>query len=532
MINFVTILFLDLNLEDYVFTTEGHLLPLSLGQMKWPLPSTAQSEDSNSTLANQSPNQRQIRRRKKGSYFSTSSPNSDFFCPSATSETENLLFSTSRQHLTADRRGYYKLIRKGVEDFASRPSSSLSSSSYHRQPSILSVPRLRAADFSATKPEHIELVKELGITVLVLKDGRVQLVHNSAAAHSLDDAEEGALFMQEMIALSKMQVSEEQRLRTVSFTLHNWKRSALSSRDAVNISLLGGPAQFGLDLATLEQPVLGALVQAEPNLDACALEEIANRADFAGKIVLAQRGGCMFIEKARNAQRLGALGIIIADNAEGSSSKTMPMFAMSGDGSTDVIIPAVFLYSVDAKILFSALEEAGGSLVVRLDALNEDNQDELVHGMSSGTSGASTDKDTLAQVLESGQQTSKKSKDSETSSSSSSSASQSLSFFDRLNSQVKFDLLSALNLRDLKEENMKLILGLLSKLALTKEKDKEERMEEDLDQEESALASLMRKVKASRRWMHSLHGARHCLNPLSSGDAFRTFLYEPFTVCV
>lgn len=417
------------------------------------------------------------------------------------SETENY-FSSSRQRLTADNKGVYKLIRKGVEDFASRPSSSSSSSSFyqHRQPSILSVPRLRAADFSATKPEHIELVKELGITVLVLKDGRVQLVHNSAAAHSLDDAEEGALFMQEMIALSKMQVGEEQRLRTVSFTLHNWKQSR------VNISLLGGPAQFGLDLATLEQPVSGDIVKAEPSLDACVLEEIANRADFAGKIVLAQRGGCMFIEKARNAQRLGAIAIIIADNAEGSSSKTMPMFAMSGDGSKDVIIPAVFLYSVDAKILFSALEEAGGSLVVRLDSLNEDNQDELVHGMSSGAGGASLtsiDKDTLAQILESGQQTSKNSKESEAFSSSS--APQSLSFFDRLNSKVKFDLLSAFNSKD-----------------LTKEKDKEDKSEEDLSQEESALTGLMRKVKASR----------HCLNPLSSGDAFRTFLYEPFTVCV
>ncbi|KAH9399553.1 ER degradation-enhancing alpha-mannosidase-like protein 3 [Tyrophagus putrescentiae] len=280
------------------------------------------------------------------------------------------------QHLM-DSSGYYKLIRKGVEDFASRPSStssttSSSSSSSHRlrHPSLLSVPRLRAADFSAAKPEHIELLKGLGISVLVLKDGRVQLVHNSAAAWSMDDAEEGALFMQEMIALSKMQVAEETRLRMVSFTLKSRAGSESDSgssssspppNNEVNISLLGGPAQFGLDLAALEQPVSGELVRAEPAIDACQLEEIGNRAEMAGRVVLAQRGGCMFIEKARNVQRLGALGIIIADNAEGSSSKTMPMFAMSGDGSTDVVIPAVFLYTADAKILFGALEESTAS---------------------------------------------------------------------------------------------------------------------------------------------------------------------------
>ena len=452
-----------------------------------------------------------------------------------------------------DSSGYYKLIRKGVEDFASRPSStssttSSSSSSSHRlrHPSLLSVPRLRAADFSAAKPEHIELLKGLGISVLVLKDGRVQLVHNSAAAWSMDDAEEGALFMQEMIALSKMQVAEETRLRMVSFTLKSRAGSESDSgssssspppNNEVNISLLGGPAQFGLDLAALEQPVSGELVRAEPAIDACHLEEIGNRAEMAGRVVLAQRGGCMFIEKARNVQRLGALGIIIADNAEGSSSKTMPMFAMSGDGSTDVVIPAVFLYTADAKILFGALEEStasGSPLVVKLEALNEDNQDEVMGHNGEQQQGSTVDRETMEQMF---REEEKKKENSEgTSSSSASSSSSSLSFFDRLNSQMKFDLLSALNLKDLKEENMKLIVGLLSKLALTKEqkKDQEQQGEEEAEDggEEASLASLLRRMKESRRWMHSLHTDHHCANPLGSTDAFLTFLYEPYTVCV
>ena len=53
----------------------------------------------------------------------------------------------------------------------------------------------------------------------------------------------------------------------------------------------------------------------------------------------------------------GAIGGIVIDNNPTSSSKTSPMFSMSGDGSNDVTIPVVFLFAKDAQQLIKAHEE-------------------------------------------------------------------------------------------------------------------------------------------------------------------------------
>lgn len=61
-------------------------------------------------------------------------------------------------------------------------------------------------------------------------------------AKSSDDAEEGLLFMQEMIELSKLQQEQpENPPRVVSFT--RWVDGHSSK-----IAIQAGPAQFGLDL--------------------------------------------------------------------------------------------------------------------------------------------------------------------------------------------------------------------------------------------------------------------------------------------
>lgn len=44
----------------------------------------------------------------------------------------------------------------------------------------------------------------------------------------------------------------------------------------------------------------------------------------------------------------------------GTSAKSSPMFAMSGDGTDDVNIPLVFLFSADAEVLLKALETNPG----------------------------------------------------------------------------------------------------------------------------------------------------------------------------
>lgn len=41
-------------------------------------------------------------------------------------------------------------------------------------------PPLRAQDFMANNPEHLELLRRMGVSLIHLKDGRVQLVQHAS----------------------------------------------------------------------------------------------------------------------------------------------------------------------------------------------------------------------------------------------------------------------------------------------------------------------------------------------------------------
>ncbi|CAF5193713.1 unnamed protein product, partial [Rotaria magnacalcarata] len=64
-------------------------------------------------------------------------------------------------------------------------------------------PRLIAMEFSPDNSQHLSEITKMGIQVQLLNDGQVQLVHISSSAESIDDAENGIVFMQEMIELMK-----------------------------------------------------------------------------------------------------------------------------------------------------------------------------------------------------------------------------------------------------------------------------------------------------------------------------------------
>lgn len=55
-------------------------------------------------------------------------------------------------------------------------------SSCFREPGVGRAP-LRAQDFMANNLEHLELLKRMGVTLIHLKDGRVQLVQHAAQVH-------------------------------------------------------------------------------------------------------------------------------------------------------------------------------------------------------------------------------------------------------------------------------------------------------------------------------------------------------------
>uniref|UniRef100_A0A671XAY2 alpha-1,2-Mannosidase n=1 Tax=Sparus aurata TaxID=8175 RepID=A0A671XAY2_SPAAU len=303
MFKYLFLLFADaddlpFDVEDYVFTTEAHLLPLSLSTAPH---SEEELDDSNF----------------------------DWTCPNT-----RLLFPDP-----AFPRNLREPIRSAVDKSCPRPAP-------YREPGM-GRPPLRAQDFMANNPEHLELLRRMGVSLIHLKDGRVQLVQHATQAVSAVAAEDGVRFMQEMMELSSQQQKEQLPPRAIQIVSHPFFG---------RVVLTAGPAQFGTDLSKSSTGVRGFVTVAEP-YSGCS--EITNAEYVRGRIALLQRGQCMFAEKARHIQKAGAIGGIVIDDNEGSSSDTAPLFQMAGDGRStdDVTLPLLFLFHKEGNILLEALKE-------------------------------------------------------------------------------------------------------------------------------------------------------------------------------
>ncbi|XP_067086499.1 ER degradation-enhancing alpha-mannosidase-like protein 3 isoform X1 [Osmerus mordax] len=310
MFKYLFLLFADeedlpFDVEDYIFTTEAHLLPLSLSTALPAAPPNTTSEEE------------------------LDHSNSDWTCPNT-----RLLFPDP-----AYPRNLRDPIRSAVDKSCPRPS-------FLREPGLGRAP-LRAQDFMANNPEHLELLARMGVSLIHLKDGRVQLVQHAAQAVSAVASEDGVRFMQEMMELSSQQQRDQLPPRAVQIISHPFYG---------RVVLTAGPAQFGTDLSKSSTGVRGFVVVAEP-YSGCG--ELANAGLVQGRVALLQRGQCMFAEKARHIQRAGALGGIVIDDNEGSSSDTAPLFQMAGDGRStdDVTLPLLFLFHKEGNILLDALKE-------------------------------------------------------------------------------------------------------------------------------------------------------------------------------
>ncbi|XP_066548091.1 ER degradation-enhancing alpha-mannosidase-like protein 3 isoform X2 [Amia ocellicauda] len=317
MFKYLFLLFADpedlpFDVEDYIFTTEAHLLPLSL------------------STTNRSPTRAVNTTSGEAAVSDLDDSNFDWSCPNT-----QLLFPDP-----AFPRSIREPIRTSVDKSCPRPAPRGDGGSPGRPP-------LRARDFMASNPEHLELLRRMGVSLIHLKDGRVQLVQHATQAQSAVDAEDGLRFMQEMIELSSQQQKEQLPPRAVQIVSHPFFG---------RVVLTAGPAQFGLDLSKSSMGVRGSVLIAEP-YSGCT--ELSNAALVAGRVALLQRGSCMFAEKARNLQRAGAIGGIVIDDKEGSSSDTAPLFQMAGDGRStdDITIPLLFLFHKEGTIVLEALRE-------------------------------------------------------------------------------------------------------------------------------------------------------------------------------
>ncbi|XP_058887356.1 ER degradation-enhancing alpha-mannosidase-like protein 3 [Acipenser ruthenus] len=316
MFKYLFLLFADkedllFDMDHYLFTTEAHLLPLSL------------------STCNHTGTRRNKTAQELLDLADLDDSNFDWSCPN----TQGLFPNNP-----AFARSIREPIQNAVDKSCPRPGPRGDSGPQ---------PPLRARDFMANSPEQLELLRRMGISLIHLKDGRVQLVQHATQADSAVDAEDGLRFMQEMIELSSQQQKEQLPPRAVQIISHPFFG---------RVVLTAGPAQFGLDLFKSSVGARGSVALTEP-FSGCS--EVTNPDLLAGRIALVQRGQCMFAEKARSIQRAGAIGGIVIDDNEGSSSDTAPLFQMAGDGKStdDITIPLLFLFNKEGKIILDALRE-------------------------------------------------------------------------------------------------------------------------------------------------------------------------------
>lgn len=80
---------------------------------------------------------------------------------------------------------------------------------------------------------------------------------------------------------------------------------------------LAGPASFGPELTEAGIKAKLALVDDGSDKPTFACQAIVNTNAVAGKIAVIDRGDCLFVEKVKNAQDAGAVGVIIIHNEPG-----------------------------------------------------------------------------------------------------------------------------------------------------------------------------------------------------------------------
>ncbi|CRL00773.1 CLUMA_CG014027, isoform A [Clunio marinus] len=289
-----------INIDDFIFTTEAHLLPLSLGQLSNITTASKDDEDLNSIEL-------------------------DFMrsCPSP-----NKLFPET--------------VRRPLRDLVSATC-----------PRVTNNNRLRASEFQASNADHLRTLFDMGVTMVSLGNGKVQLLHSFYNAKSAEEAERGLLFMQEMIELSKMNTMQSTELHVVSFRKPNGDEVALTA----------GPSHFSPDVVNSVKSKASYVIPSH------ACSEIQNKDDVKGKIAIIERGDCTFVDKARRAMLSGAIAVIIFDNIPDTSIVNQPPFAMSGDGKDDVNIPTCFLFTNEAKLVRNALDN-DSSLEITVKSTN------------------------------------------------------------------------------------------------------------------------------------------------------------------
>lgn len=114
------------------------------------------------------------------------------------------------------------------------------------------------------------------------------------------EAEEGLIFMQEMLELSKTQTLQVDRKSQAVIVPIKDKMGEIQF-----LTLKAGPSQFGVNLIGNEK-VRARTAIVEP-FNACS-DIVMPRNTLEGRIALIERGECMFVDKVRRVEKYGAVG--------------------------------------------------------------------------------------------------------------------------------------------------------------------------------------------------------------------------------
>ncbi|KAH7729181.1 ER degradation-enhancing alpha-mannosidase-like 3-like protein [Aphelenchoides avenae] len=305
--------------DNYVLTTEAHFLPLTIGEMK--------SENSLPRRLVIDPDE--VIEEENEKKF-------DSACPNVASEYR------TRNELSAYGSTLRDEVKRVLNHISATGGPGLMSGTCSK-----TTERLKAWAFSASNIDHLEQLKKMGIEIQVHQDGKIQLTHSASAAESIDFGLQGMEFMKEMLQIAQQETTESTSLPPAERNVQ-----VVSDPHFGALSFVASPAQFGVDFDGHFDE--GEAVITEP-YKACS--ELKNPRRIRGRIAIVQRGGCMFQEKARFAQKAGAIGVIVIDNQVGSSAAKSPSFAMSADTEIedDIEIPVVFLFHYEGQKLINAI---------------------------------------------------------------------------------------------------------------------------------------------------------------------------------
>ena len=107
-------------------------------------------------------------------------------------------------------------------------------------------------------------------------------------------------------------------------------------------------ANFGPSVQDVMPSAEMVLARDGTNQPTLVCEAVTNRAAVRDRIAVLDRGECTFVEKVRNAQNAGAVGVVIVNNTSG-------VVAMGGD-ATDIDIPVLMVSDADGAIVKNAIQ--------------------------------------------------------------------------------------------------------------------------------------------------------------------------------